>query len=366
VRRLIGAKSDLKARAFNGATPAHQAAIHCHEKVLRMLIEAGADVEAQDDNGRTALICTVTEDNKNAKAEMMIRNNDGKVVPGWETLKGYREVLNVLLYAKANLNTQDSTGRTALHWAAYGRHEVVQLLLAAGANLDIQDHTGRTPFHCASIHGNAGVIGVLLAANVDSNAKDKEGRNALLWAVVYGRLEVIALLLNWNAGGQWNEHQWRRDLTAAGVESSSIDPALLSAVNVSSTFSKRKRENVMAELATYVVGVRPHDYMCHRQLGFVCMKRRIFSEAVLSYDASVLIEHSKAITQLSDITHSGVYCDDCQAYPIRGYRFKCADCDDFDLCQFCIKKPILFGHSEAPHHQFISIPSKNCVEKFQT
>ena len=37
----------------------------------------------------------------------------------------------------------------------------------------------------------------------------------------------------------------------------------------------------------------------------------------------------------AETVHHGVVCDGCNQSPIRGLRFKCKDCDDFDLCSGC-------------------------------
>jgi len=52
--------------------------------------------------------------------------------------------------AKVSINTQNSTGQTAMHLAAkWGRLEVVKYLIEAGADLEIRDRRGRTPIHDA-------------------------------------------------------------------------------------------------------------------------------------------------------------------------------------------------------------------------
>ena len=33
--------------------------------------------------------------------------------------------------------------------------------------------------------------------------------------------------------------------------------------------------------------------------------------------------------------HQGIYCDGCGMNPIRGPRFKCLDCPDYDICEDC-------------------------------
>jgi len=38
---------------------------------------------------------------------------------------------------------------------------------------------------------------------------------------------------------------------------------------------------------------------------------------------------------VSGVYHGGVRCDVCSAYPLRGLRWKCTVCYDYDLCHDC-------------------------------
>lgn len=58
--------------------------------------------------------------------------------------------------------------------------------------------------------------------------------------------------------------------------------------------------------------------------------------------------------QVSDGTHAGVHCDACGG-AVRGIRYKCASCADYDLCEQChVENPPQGNHTKA--HEFILIP----------
>ena len=60
---------------------------------------------------------------------------------------GNLEVLELLLQQGANIDIQNNNGNTALIWAARNdRLEVVKLLLQQGANPDLRDNHGSTFF----------------------------------------------------------------------------------------------------------------------------------------------------------------------------------------------------------------------------
>ena len=94
-----------------------------------ILLSAGAPLESKNSLGRTPLL------SMSVKANMH---------PDW--LKS----LATLLEAGANPNAQDNEGRTYLHYIAqeaevWAPLRIVELLLQSGARLDIRDASGKTP-----------------------------------------------------------------------------------------------------------------------------------------------------------------------------------------------------------------------------
>src|SRR5579859_7066156 len=65
-----------------------------------------------------------------------------------------------------------------------------------------------------------------------------------------------------------------------------------------------------------------------------------------------LFDQSVAMSKLTD-EHDGFYCDGCDASPIKGTRFRCLECHDYDLCEKCNAKGALV-HSKA--HIMLCIP----------
>ena len=64
----------------------------------------------------------------------------------------YQEGVKALLNAEADVNTQDSSGATALHYAAYkGYPAVTQLLLTSGASASVTNYKGSTPLDLVAI-----------------------------------------------------------------------------------------------------------------------------------------------------------------------------------------------------------------------
>lgn len=43
---------------------------------------------------------------------------------------------------------------------------------------------------------------------------------------------------------------------------------------------------------------------------------------------------------LENEEHCDVYCNSCDVLPIKGTRFRCLICDNFDLCQKCGKNQV--------------------------
>jgi ankyrin repeat protein len=85
-----------------------------------------------------------------------------------------------LLAAKADVNTKDANGGTALVLASYQGHlEVVQTLVAAKADVNAKGINGGTALMAASLPGHLEIVRALLAAKADVNAKAANGGAAV-------------------------------------------------------------------------------------------------------------------------------------------------------------------------------------------
>ena len=107
-----------------------------------------------------------------------------------------RDNLRALIQQGANVNAAEADGTTALHWAAR-RDDVAtaELLIRAGAKLDVATRYGVTPMYLAAVSGNAAMIGALLRAGANPNSANPGGETALMTAARTGKVDAVALLL---------------------------------------------------------------------------------------------------------------------------------------------------------------------------
>jgi ankyrin repeat protein len=109
-------------------------------------------------------------------------------------------VVDQLLGMGANINAQDSSGKTPLHHAVINNHQsLVEFLLKRGADPNIKDHQGKTPLFYAVENNWPTLIAILLQHGSDLNLRDAQGRTPLHYAVENGRLEIIKELIEMGA-----------------------------------------------------------------------------------------------------------------------------------------------------------------------
>jgi ankyrin repeat protein len=115
----------------------------------------------------------------------------------------HSEVTRVLIDLGADVNAQDYRRDRPLHYASgLGLADIVELLLARGADAQAVDVFGDTAVHdVASGGGGASeadqvrIVQHLLAAGADVDAVANCGRSALWYAAAHGKAEVAAALL---------------------------------------------------------------------------------------------------------------------------------------------------------------------------
>ena len=124
VRLLIAAGAEVNAADLHGQTPLMKAALREWAEVFDMLVAAGADVDAADEEGATALLRALSVD---------------------EDREAVTRIVQSLLAAGADVQQADDEGQTPLMLAAaYGHVELVRTLLEMGAVADAADHDQRT------------------------------------------------------------------------------------------------------------------------------------------------------------------------------------------------------------------------------
>jgi len=186
VTSLIQAGGDVNKKDGDGWTPLHNASNLGNVEVITALLAAGADKTIKNDDGETPHNVARDQDTWNAL------NAEGTVAYGLHEASrfGNLEVVNSLIQAGRDVNSQDVAGWTPLHHASMKGHvEVIIALLAAGADKTIKNKWGGTPrgvankeeskypleypLHYASEYGNVEVIKSLIQAGGDVNCQNE-------------------------------------------------------------------------------------------------------------------------------------------------------------------------------------------------
>ena len=125
---------------------------------------------------------------------------------------GDAAAVKALLQAKADGNSAEADGTTALHWAVRrGDLATVDLLLKAGAKASTANRYGVTPLYLASANGDAVTVARLLDAGADPNTSLPDGETVLMTAARTGNVVVIKALVARGANVRARERRKGQD-----------------------------------------------------------------------------------------------------------------------------------------------------------
>ena len=153
-----------------GPLPLIDAVKNVDREAVRSLLKQGANVNATQADGATAL--------------------------HWASYRDDLESADLLIRSGANVNARNDLGATPL-WAACqnGSESMVRRLLTAGANPNAALLLGETPMMVAARSGSPAVVELLAAKGANVNARAARGQTALMWAVAQKQPEVVKVLL---------------------------------------------------------------------------------------------------------------------------------------------------------------------------
>ncbi|MCE2543459.1 MAG: ankyrin repeat domain-containing protein [Acidobacteria bacterium] len=199
--------------------PLVEAAKRADADAVRTLLNGGADPNAPEADGSTALHWAARVDNVELAdlllaggADVSASNTFG-VPPLWlAAINGSGPMLDRLLAAGADPDTASAAGESVLMIAARtGRIAAIEALLARGADLEATQGGGQTPLMWAATEGHTEAVQLLLDAGADIHARTlvpdspqrsglyggpaPHGFTALLFAIRAGRIDTVQTLL---------------------------------------------------------------------------------------------------------------------------------------------------------------------------
>jgi len=175
---------------------------------VRALIDKGAEVNARDSTGRTALMVAAARNQVEILKVLLQKGADVNEkttgatpawMNGWTALMyaanhGNCDAVKVLLDAGANPKTTADDGSTVLMQATGCRDDIIRALQRTGPDLDFKNDS--CALASAALSGDARSVRSLLDKGADVNAKCKEGGTALGLAAVMGHADVMRVLIS--------------------------------------------------------------------------------------------------------------------------------------------------------------------------
>jgi ankyrin repeat protein len=144
---------------------------------------------------------------------------------------GDAATVRTLLKGGADVNAAQGDGMTALHWAAQkGDAALASMLLSAGANVRATTRLGgHTPIHLASQGGHARVVAALLASGAPADVKTSTGATPLMLAARSGSVDTATRLIENGApiDAKESTHGQTALMVAAGLDRADIVKLLL-------------------------------------------------------------------------------------------------------------------------------------------
>jgi ankyrin repeat protein len=184
-----------------------RAAYRGHEDIAKMLLQAGASVDLEDDNsitplyqacsaGHAGIVCLFIPKSRD------INHGDARGVTALHiaSKKGQTAVVQELCLSPAlQINKQTNEEKETALWLAccQGHLLTVEVLLQTGdVEVDRPDRHGVTPLLISSYYGYAGVVRLLLAKKAKVNQVRDNGISPLIIASYQGHEEIVRIVID--------------------------------------------------------------------------------------------------------------------------------------------------------------------------
>ena len=203
LEKLLKSPRSPNTRDAEGQTPLHHAAEHGHVEPMRLLLEAGAEI---DTPSKTPLHAAVESGHLEA-VRFLVQNGAQKDVLddfgctplGLAVQNEHLDLVRFLVEEGANKDElfNKRHGTTALHIEAEsGNLDMVRFLVAIGCDKDATDDSGGTPLHRAAEADRLDIVRFLVESGACRHSTDEDGKTALDLASESGHAEVVRRFLS--------------------------------------------------------------------------------------------------------------------------------------------------------------------------
>jgi ankyrin repeat protein len=269
ISRLLSLGADVNTMdPPSGRTPLMNAATFSFTRIASLLVEAGADVNAVDQRGRSALKWTLMTPANDVAAPNQVCRGPGSDIAEMLLDAGANiddalldeaqehEYIPVFIQAGLKEGALPSVSRSLLAWAVQrgGRH-VVRQLIDGGVDVNtLEERTGKPFLSLAARAGHREALKELIDAGADVNLISRDGKTALIATVEAGKDGIIDQLIRAGAdinvvGNDGDSPLWKavrtshedmlRELIRAGANTEAQDAEGVSPLE----FSERNNKN---------------------------------------------------------------------------------------------------------------------------
>ena len=181
LKKMLLFKPRLNFQREDGRTILFDIIVENNIELIKLLINAGADLNILDNENNSPLSYMVDE---------------GLKIENAKEKEYFLERLVLILKFRIDMNTIDKDGKTIFHKAVIADDlSVVEKLLTKKTNLNIKDKQGRTALHHTQWKGNYKIARLLIAAGADINEPDYAGFTILNYAAILGHTKLVIVLI---------------------------------------------------------------------------------------------------------------------------------------------------------------------------